>query len=125
MENYPSTEYTDKLMDTIIKMVTESWRFEKVFERVVNRLDAGEKARFISQYHWYTKKIQEYLNGIGLSVANIEGQPFDPGMAATPINIDEFDKNETLIIDQMIEPIIMNQVGLVKSGIVTLKRGVL
>ena len=36
------------------------------------------------------------------------------------MNIEEFDANDALIVDQMIEPIIMGKEGLVKTGTVTL-----
>ena len=55
-----------------------------------------------------------------MKLVNVEGHPFDPGMAATPLNIEEFDANDALIVDQMIEPIIMGKEGLVKTGTVTL-----
>lgn len=41
---------------------------------------------------------------------------FNPGMAATPLNIEDFNSEDTLIIDQMLEPIIMGKDGLVKTS---------
>jgi hypothetical protein len=58
----------------------------------------------------------------GLRIVNVEGHPFDPGMAATPINIEEFDENDSLMVDQMLEPIIMSNEGLVKTGTVALRK---
>jgi hypothetical protein len=43
-------------------------------------------------------------------------------MAATPLNIEEFDANDALMVDQMIEPIIMGKEGLIKTGTVTLRK---
>jgi len=66
--------------------------------------------------------VEESLEEAGLRIVNVEGHPFDPGMAATPLNIEEFDANDTLIVDQMFEPIIMGKEGLVKTGTVTLRK---
>ena len=52
----------------------------------------------------------------------MEGTIYDPGMAITPFNVDEFSPNDKLYVDQMIEPIIMGKEGLVKTGTVILKR---
>ena len=68
------------------------------------------------------KKIEESLAEAGLRLVNVEGQPFDPGMAATPLNIEEFEVNDTLIVDQMLEPIIMGKEGLIKTGTVILRK---
>jgi hypothetical protein len=86
------------------------------------KLDAGEQSRYKSQFRWFIKKIEESLAEAGLRLVNVEGQPFDPGMAATPLNIEEFEVNDTLIVDQMLEPIIMGQEGLVKTGTVILRK---
>jgi hypothetical protein len=43
-------------------------------------------------------------------------------MAATPLNIEEFDTNDALMVDQMLEPIIMGKDGLVKAGTVILRK---
>jgi hypothetical protein len=110
------------LNQVVINMAIESWRFGKVFDRMLMKLDAGEQARYLSKFRWFIKKVEESLEEVGLSIVNVEGHNFDPGMAATPLNIEEFDNNDHLIVDQMIEPIIMSKDGLVRSGTITLKK---
>lgn len=110
------------LNQVIINIAVESWRIGKVIERMMMKIDAGEQARYKSQFCWFIKKVEESLKQAGLNLVNVEGQPFDPGMAATPLNIEEFDTGDTLIVDQMIEPIIMSKEGLVKAGTVTLRK---
>jgi len=112
----------ESLIQSVINMAVESWRFGRVFERMLMKLDAGEQSRYKSQFRWFIKKIEESLTEAGLRLVNVEGHPFDPGMAATPLNIEEFDASETLIVDQMLEPIIMGREGLVKTGTVTLRK---
>ena len=43
-------------------------------------------------------------------------------MAVTPLNIDEFDENDKLYIQQIIEPIIMRDDEIIKPGTVVLGR---
>lgn len=106
----------------VISMAIESWRFTRVFERLLSRLDAGEQNRYKSQFRWFVKKMEEALEQADLRIVNLEGQLFDPGMAATPLNIEEFDAQDILIVDQMLEPVIMGKEGLIKTGTVTLKK---
>lgn len=110
------------MMQSIIKLAVQSWRISKVFERILLKLDAGEQTRYKGKFIWFIKKVEEALNDAGLKIVNVEGHPFDPGIAATPLNINEFDPNDTLMVDQMLEPIIMGKEGLVKTGAVTLKQ---
>ena len=110
------------MRDALISMAVESWRFGRVFDRLLMKLDAREQNRYKSQSRWFIKKVKEALEQADLRIVNVEGHPFDPGMAATPLNIEEFDANDVLMVDQMIEPIIMGKEGLIKTGTVTLRK---
>lgn len=124
-ESVSASKTAETMKESLITMALESWRFGKVFERVLMKLDAGEQSRYVSQLRWFTKKIEESLTQVELRIVNVEGHPFDPGIAATPLNIDDFDAKDPLVIDQMLEPIIMGKDGLVKTGTVTLRKVVL
>ena len=113
---------TEAMRDAVISMAVESWRFGRVFDRLLLKLDAGEQNRYKSQFRWFIKKVEEALEQADLRIVNVEGHAFDSGMAATPLNIDEFDAKDALMVDQMLEPIIMGKEGLVKTGTVTLRK---
>ena len=117
-----NTSATEALRQAVIDMAVESWRFCRLFDRLLMKLDAGEQNRYRSQHRWFIKKVDEALENAGLRIVNIEGHSFDPGMAATPLNIEEFDANDVLMVDQMIEPVIMGKEGLIKTGTVTLRK---
>ena len=57
-----------------------------------------------------------------MRIQNAEGQLYDPGMAITPLNIDEFDPDDPLYVEQMIEPIIMQGDTVCKIGTAILGR---
>ena len=116
------TNTLDTLKESVVSMAIESWRFGRVFDRLLIKLDAGEQNRYKSQFRWFIKKVEEALEQAEMKIVNVEGHPFDPGMAATPLNIDEFDAKDSLVVDQMLEPIIMGKEGLIKTGTVTLRR---
>lgn len=106
----------------VISMAVESWRLGRVFDRMLLKLNAGDQSRYKGQFRWFIKKVEEALEQAGLRIVNVEGHAFDPGMAATPLNIGEFDAGDALIVEQMLEPIIMGKEGLIKSGTVTLRK---
>ena len=108
--------------DIIINIAIEAWRFRRVSNRLINKLDSAEQQRYQNQLRWFEKKLEEFLAEVGWQIVDIEGQAFDPGMAATPLNIEDFDAEDSLIVDQMLEPIIMSSEGLVRTGTVMLKK---
>jgi len=110
------------LQQALINIASESWRFGRVFDRLLTKLDAGEQKRYQSQLRWFIKKVEEALAQADLRIVNVEGHPFDPGIAATPLNIEDFQPDDSLVVDQMLEPIIMNNDGLVKSGTIIIRK---
>lgn len=112
----------EQLERSLIGMAIESWRFARLFARMVSKLDAGESSRYVNQLRYFQKKLEDSLEASGLKIVNIEGQPFDPGMAASAINIGDFGPEDALLVDQMVEPIIMGPEGLRKQGTVMLRK---
>lgn len=112
---------SNQLERSLIDIAVESWRFSRLFARVVGKLDAGETDRYLNQLRYFQKKLEESLDATGLKVVNVEGQSFDPGMAASALNIGDFGPDDVLLVDQMVEPIIMGPEGLKRQGTVMLR----
>ncbi len=112
----------DRLEQSLIEVAVESWRFSRLFGKVVNKLDAGEAGRYLSQLRYFQKKVEDNLASSGLRLVNVEGHPYDPGMAASALNLGDFGPDDILLVDQMVEPIIMGSDGLRKQGTVMLKK---
>jgi hypothetical protein len=117
------TESTQNALEApLIDIVVESWRFTRTFTRILTKLDAGEATRYHSQLRFYLKRLEEALAAAGLKIADLEGQPYDPGMAATALNIADFAPDDVLLVEQMLEPVIMGEMGLKRVGTVMLRR---
>jgi len=107
---------------SLIDIAVESWRFVRLFEKVVRKLDAGESGRYINQVRYFQKKVGESLDSNGFKLVDVEGHPYDPGMAASALNLGDFGPDDVLFVDQMVEPIIMGPNGLRKEGTVMLRK---
>lgn len=114
---------SEKSAEALLSLARDSWRFARTFGRLLLRLDAVEQKRLVAQYDFYLKQLEEHLASAGLRLINLEGQPFDPGMAATPINLGDFAADDRLVVDQMLEPVIMTAGGSIKKmGTVLLRK---
>ena len=67
---------------------------------------------------------EQALAMAGLSCLDLSGQPFDPGMAVQGMNLEEFEEDEPLIITRMVEPVILWNGRVIRSGMVMLGRAV-
>ena len=91
-------------------------KLSQMLDRVFAKLHRLDEERYRRQVTWFAKKVDASLQDTGLRIVQIEGQPFDPGIAATGLNLAEFDDDESLVVDQMIEPIVMGQKGIVRNA---------
>lgn len=117
-----TSEASEQMEQSLIEMAVESWRFSRLFGKVVSKLDAGESGRYVNQLRYFQKKVEESLDSNGLKLVNVEGQPYDAGMAASALNLGDFGPDDVLLVDQMVEPIIMGPKGLRKQGTVMLRK---
>lgn len=111
-----------KLQESLITIASEFFRFQRVFEKVLSKLEIEEQGKYKGQFSWFSKKVDRALENADLRIQNVEGQLYDPGMAITPLNIDEFDPDDPLYVEQMIEPIIMQGDSVCKIGTAILGR---
>lgn len=112
----------EKLQSSLISIASELFRFQRVFEKAVSKLDIDERGKYMSQYSWFEKKVKKALEDSEFKLLNLEGQSYDPGMAVTPLNIDDFETEDELYVQQTIEPIIMQGDAVYKTGTVILGR---
>lgn len=115
-------EINELLERSLIDIASESWRFSRLFGKVVSKLDAGESNRYVNQLRYFQRKVEDSLDTSGLKLVNVEGQPYDAGIAASALNLGDFGPDDLLLVDQMIEPIIMGPNGLRKQGTVMLRK---
>ncbi|MDR2443897.1 MAG: hypothetical protein LBE31_10315 [Deltaproteobacteria bacterium] len=112
----------EEMLKNLVDFAVEFWRFNRMFANILDTLDVGSQKKYINKYYWFWKKFEHLLATADISLINVEKEPYDPGMAATPINLDEFEPGEPLVVEKMIEPVIMRKNALIKTGTVILMR---
>ena len=110
------------LQASMIDIAVEAWRFRRIFSSALSKLDDTEANRYSNQYLYFFRKVESALENADLKIVNVEGKEYDIGLPIMPLNMDEFSQDDKLIIEQMIEPIIMNSGKVAKTGTVILRR---
>jgi hypothetical protein len=113
---------TTRLEEALIELALESWKFSRLFARLADKLGEGEAARYRNQHRYFLKRLEESLHSAGLRLVNLEDRPYDPGEAVTALNLGDFGPDDSLLVGQMVEPIIMNPQGLLRAGTVMLRK---
>lgn len=108
--------------ERLIDLAIEGWRLSRLFEKSISATDLKVAQRQSNQIRHFNRKVEGSLAEMGLSIVSLEGQPYDGGMAATPLNADDFGGDESLIVDVMMEPIVMGPDGVRRTGTMMLRK---
>lgn len=106
----------EKLIQALSSIAIEEYRLGSVLEAIFGKLSLDDKQRYMSQFSWHSKRVKRILDSVDISIIDFSGQTFDPGLPIIPINIDEFEKNDELRIEQMLEPVVMKSGDVLKTG---------
>lgn len=112
----------ENMQQSLITIASESYRVSKVFEKVLSKLSPEDQQKYSSQFAWFFKRVTKALDQVDIKLVSIEGKEYEPGDAIVPLNIGDFPPEEDLIIQQMIEPIIMSNGIILKTGTALLER---
>lgn len=113
----------ENLYNNFIKIILESWRLKKSFERAVALMEVKEQKKNLSKIKWFDNVLNEVLSNCKLKIVNFEGEPFSSGIPATAVNIEDFDNDEELYVKQTIEPTIIDENAvIVHSGSIILEK---
>ena len=110
-------------LDAMVDMAVESWRLARLFTRVLHKIDVTDQQRYSGQIRYYLTSLEKNLASAGLRLVDLEGQTFDAGMAVKVANLGDFDPDEPLFVEQMLEPVVMGNDGLVRVGKIIVRRG--
>lgn len=108
----------------IVGLIIEEYRFMKSYMSLTNKLLSDEGQKYKSVYNYHMNKIAEIMRECNMKIVDIEGKKYDDGLSITPLNIEDFQKDDELLISQVIEPLIISTLdgSIVNSGTVMLEK---
>ena len=103
-------------------IAVQSWKSMRLADRVVSRLDVGEQTRYVNQFKFFNRKITDSLKSAGYTVKDLTGHTYEIGMAVSVINMEEFGEQDVLEVEHMLEPLIMKDGKIRRTGTVSLRK---
>lgn len=108
----------NEIEDQIIALITELYRFNGTFERMLTKISEDDVLKYKSKYKWFSNCVFEISETIGVQIVDLNGKAYDMGLPVTALNLDDYNENDLLIISQMLEPILMRRGTVLKVGTV-------
>lgn len=111
----------ENMQNVLVTLASEITRFQSVCERITPELEVEQRGKFTKKANYFFKQVLNAFSKCGIkTIIYANGSAYDIGMAVTPLNIDEFQPNDRLVITQTLEPTIMLNDTVVKQGTVIL-----
>ena len=110
--------------DTVLSLIIESWRFSQVMQKAVQELPKERQRRYDGRLEWYIKKLHDSLEALDCHVEDYTGRKYETGIPLTILNLDEFQEDDEIMIETMIEPVIIGNNGtVIKAGTAMGRKG--
>ena len=120
----PSAPDAETLQLAIADIAAESWRFEQALIKMLDKMDVMDAERFSRQYKYFTSRVDKAVASAGLTMLSLAGQPYSVGLPVQAMNLESFDENDALVITRVIEPVILLDGRVIKTGVVMLDKAV-
>lgn len=96
-----------KMINSFATLAGDYWRLLRSYERLIAESAPENHNRLKSNYRNAERRLTTALDENNIKIISYEGKSYTPNLAVTVVNGDEFDDNEELIINQMMEPTVM------------------
>ncbi|MFA6935858.1 MAG: hypothetical protein WCQ75_00785 [Bacilli bacterium] len=115
---------SEDISNIVIDLIVEEYRFMKSYKSLINKLLSDKSQKYLSTYNFHCDKLNEIMNSHNIKYVELEGMKYDDGLSVNPLNIEDFEKNDELIIEQVIEPLLVtkDEGKILKSGTVILAK---
>lgn len=110
--------------DVLVRMAIEYWKLIRALEKAIERVPEEHKSKTLAQAKFSAGRLDVFMRESSLTVVTFDGQVFSANLPATAVNGDDFDDGGILIIENTLEPAIVDSdMKVVSMGKVILARG--
>lgn len=105
-------DFFPKLADLLV----DYWKLARGSSKAARLLQQPESKRLLSQTKYAVRQLNGFADRFGFRIVEFDGLNFEPGMAASADNEDDFDNEAALIVAMTIEPAIIRDMRVVRPG---------
>lgn len=101
---------------TIAGLCVEFWKLVRASSKTVPLLAETEARRFEAQVRFSERQLAALMVTLGMRIVEFDGELYEPGLAATADNADEFDEGTDLAVSRTLEPAVVRDMRVLKRG---------
>ena len=113
---------TEAERDAILLLATEWWKSHRRLLRLAAECAPERLERERAQTNYAGRRIGAALDALGIRLADHTGQAYSPALPAEPVNPEDFDTDEGLVVADTLEPTVLLEGRILRRGKVILKK---
>lgn len=124
-DNVPSERLSEDKAAALASLATEVWRLFDLTQSLAQTVrDSRMQRRTHNSLQRFVKHYPEYLAKLGVEIIDYTGAEYETGQPVSPLNLQDFTDDDTLIIEKILEPTVkyIGSADIIKTGVVVLGR---
>jgi hypothetical protein len=114
---------TNTFHDALALLATEWFKAARRAMRIAQEAAPARLERERAQLAYAARSIGDALAGLDIRLYEFVGQPYSPSLPVEPVNPEDFDTEEGLVVRETIEPTILHDDRVLMRGKVVLAKG--
>lgn len=114
---------SDQGAGAVAVIASEWFKASRRLERLAMEAAPARLERERAQLLFSRRQVEAALAGVGIRLVTHEGSGFGPELPAEPVNPEDFDTEEGLVVSETLEPTVVHDGRIVVRGRVVLARG--
>ncbi|MHB0723532.1 hypothetical protein ACX4M5_11605 [Roseomonas mucosa] len=114
---------SDEAAEALATLAAEWFKTSRRLSRLTQDVAPGRFERERAQAAYSQRRVEETLERNGMRLVTHDGMPFSPEIPAEPVNPEDFDTEEGLVVSETLEPTVVYGGRVLARGRVILARG--
>lgn len=106
--------------DTLALLAAEWFKTARRLSRLTQEVAPARLERERAQLAYSHRRVEEALEKCGIRLVTYDGTPFSTQIPAEPVNHEDFDTDENLVVSETIEPTVIFDGRILARGLVVL-----
>lgn len=116
------TLVSDEGIEALAIIATEWFKTARRLSRLTQEAAPARLERERAQLSYSERRVQDALGALELRLVTYDGSEFSAQLPAEPVNPEDFDTEEGLLVSETLEPTVLHQGKVVLRGRVVLVR---
>lgn len=113
----------DEIAQVVALLTSEWFKTSRRLSRLTKDVAPARMDRERAQLNYSQTRVEAALGELGVRLLTHEGSVFSAEIPAEPVNVEDFDSEDGLVVQETLEPTVVHDGRIISRGLIVLARG--